>query len=91
MRGTDTIKKTVVQVIKSLRDFIQHGYAALIKGNFHLNYDKILRYWVIGQGKRVLKPFKQSVGFQEKQAVATLNRNQMRLPWVIGKSLLAED
>jgi len=28
----------------------------------------------------VLKPFKQSAGFQEKQAVAPLRRNQMRLP-----------
>jgi hypothetical protein len=28
----------------------------------------------------VLKPFKQSVGFQEKHAVATLHRNQIRLP-----------
>jgi len=31
----------------------------------------------------VLKPFKQSVGFQEKHAVATLHRNQMRLPWYL--------
>jgi len=31
-------------------------------------------------GERVLKPFKQSVGFQEKHAVATLQRSQMRLP-----------
>ena len=30
--------------------------------------------------KRVLKPFKQSVGFQEKHADASLHRNQMRLP-----------
>jgi hypothetical protein len=28
----------------------------------------------------MLKPFKQSVGFQEKHAVATLHQNQMRLP-----------
>jgi hypothetical protein len=28
----------------------------------------------------VLKPFKQSVDFQEKHAVATLHRNQMGLP-----------
>jgi len=28
----------------------------------------------------VLTPFKQSVGFQEKHAVATLHGNQMRLP-----------
>jgi hypothetical protein len=26
-----------------------------------------------GSGERVLKPFKQSVGFQEKHAVATLH------------------
>jgi hypothetical protein len=30
--------------------------------------------------KLVLKPFKQSFGFQEKFAVAPLHRNQMRLP-----------
>jgi len=30
----------------------------------------------------VLKPFKQSVGFQEKHAVATLHRSKMRLPCV---------
>jgi hypothetical protein len=30
--------------------------------------------------KLVLKPFKQSAGFQEKHAVAPLHRNQMRLP-----------
>jgi len=28
----------------------------------------------------VLKPFKQPVGFQEKYAVASLHRNQVRLP-----------
>jgi len=29
----------------------------------------------------VLTPIKQSVGFQEKHALATLYQNQMRLPW----------
>jgi len=33
-----------------------------------------------GSGERVLKPFKQSAGFQEKHAAVTLHRNQMRLP-----------
>ena len=32
-----------------------------------------------GSVQRVLKPFKQSVGFQEKHAVAMLHRSQMRL------------
>jgi len=27
MRGTDTIKNNLIQAIKSLRDFIKHGYA----------------------------------------------------------------
>jgi hypothetical protein len=30
-------------------------------------------------------PFKQSVGFQEKYAVASLYGNQMRLPWHVGR------
>jgi hypothetical protein len=30
-----------------------------------------------GSDKRVLKPFKQAVGFQEKHAVVTLQNNQM--------------
>jgi hypothetical protein len=31
----------------------------------------------------LLKPFKQSFGFQEKHAVAPLHRNQMGLPWEV--------
>jgi len=39
----------------------------------------------------VLKPFKQSVGFQEKHAIVTLNRNQIRLPWGLHSNCRATD
>jgi len=46
-----------------------------ISSEFH---DNFIRLGLIRPGG--LKPFKQSVGFQEKHALATLHRNQMRLP-----------
>jgi len=36
----------------------------------------------------MLTPFKQSVGFQETQAVATLDRNQMRSPCFLSLTVL---
>jgi hypothetical protein len=38
----------------------------------------------------MLKPFKQSFGFQEKHAVATLQQNQMRLPWKLHDNRLTK-
>jgi len=60
MRGTDTIKNTVIQVIKSLRDFIKHGYAVqkteipilpnlLRCAPSRKIAGECLEYWVIGK------------------------------------------
>jgi len=44
-----------------------------------LNRIKLNYRQIVEQGKRGLKPFKQSVDSQEKHAVATLYQDQMNL------------